>query len=397
MTTAKPTALRWRVFALTWLAYATYYLTRKSFSVDKTTLNEQLGLSLGQLSAIDTGYLAAYAIGQVLSGIVADRVGEKRLLLVGMTLVATSAIAFGASSTVVAFGLLFTIHGFAQSTGWPGTVRAMTPWFSPQERGRIMGPWTTCYQIGGLAATAMASWILVRYGWRATFFIPAVATLVVGALLLFLPPPPARPPESVAPTVTIPTQGSIYRQPLAWSLGATYFVCKLVRYAFLFWLPYYFGTRFHVAKDHAGYYSLAFEVGGILGSLAAGTISDRMKRRGLIAVVMLLGLSGSLYFAAEARSLIEFVVVVGACGFFLFGPDALVSAIAAQDLGGVDGVGRASGFINGVGSVGGLCQGFVTVVLVEAYGWRTLFFGFVVATLLAAVTCVPYALKKRIS
>ena len=47
-------------------------------------------------------------------------------------------------------------------------------------------------------------------------------------------------------------------------------------------------------------------------------------------------------------------------GFLLFGPDALVSSVAAQDLGGAAASGTAAGFINGVGSVGAILQASVT-------------------------------------
>jgi OPA family sugar phosphate sensor protein UhpC-like MFS transporter len=57
---------RWQIFGITWLAYAGFYLTRKSFSVAKIELAkpEVLGLSDGDLARIDGAFLIAYAIGQ---------------------------------------------------------------------------------------------------------------------------------------------------------------------------------------------------------------------------------------------------------------------------------------------------------------------------------------------
>ena len=56
-----------RVFALTWIAYAAYYLCRKQLAVVKAVLADQFHLSLSTLGAIDTAYLAAYALGQFAS------------------------------------------------------------------------------------------------------------------------------------------------------------------------------------------------------------------------------------------------------------------------------------------------------------------------------------------
>ena len=71
-------------FGLTWLAYATYYLGRKGFSVVKKPLHDTLGVSEAALGRIDTGYLTAYSIGQFVSGYFGDRVGARRLISAGM-------------------------------------------------------------------------------------------------------------------------------------------------------------------------------------------------------------------------------------------------------------------------------------------------------------------------
>ena len=55
-------ATRVRIFALTWLSYASYYLTRKNFSVAKTRMMDVHHLTKVDLKHIDTSYLAAYAL-----------------------------------------------------------------------------------------------------------------------------------------------------------------------------------------------------------------------------------------------------------------------------------------------------------------------------------------------
>ena len=77
---------RWQIFGITWLAYAGFYLTRKSFSVAKIELAkpEVMGLSDGDLARIDGAFLIAYAIGQFVWGIAGDRFGARRVVLGGM-------------------------------------------------------------------------------------------------------------------------------------------------------------------------------------------------------------------------------------------------------------------------------------------------------------------------
>ena len=58
----------------------------------------------------------------------------------------------GASSSASLFALFFGLNGFVQATGWPGNVKAMAAWYGPTERGAVMGFWSTCFQVGPLAA-----------------------------------------------------------------------------------------------------------------------------------------------------------------------------------------------------------------------------------------------------
>jgi OPA family sugar phosphate sensor protein UhpC-like MFS transporter len=88
-------------------------------------------------------------------------------------------------------------------------------------------------------------------------------------------------------------------------------------------------------------------------------------------------------------------VSMAAIGFLLFGPDALVSSLAAQDLGGTEAAGTAAGVINGVGSLGALLQGLVTARIAERWGWAMLFRVFVWLALGCALLLVPYARRRN--
>src|SRR5262249_53014310 len=89
-------------WSLTSVAYAAYYLGRKAFSVAKKPIEHEYHIGRGELAAIDTGHLALYAIGQVLSGLLADRIGARRLVGFGMLLSSAACIGFGASKTALA-------------------------------------------------------------------------------------------------------------------------------------------------------------------------------------------------------------------------------------------------------------------------------------------------------
>ena len=412
-------------WGLTWLAYATYYTGRKGFSVAKKSIHDQLGVSESMLGAIDTAYLAAYAGGQFVNGFLGDRIGARRLVGFGMLLSSGLCAAMGSVSSAVLFLVLFGANGYAQSTGWPGTTRAMAEWTTRKNRGTVMAFWATCYQVGGIAASWLAGWLLGTYGWRSAFFGPAVVLAAVALLVLVLlragpgdgetpesrEPRPA-PPEAVRedhepdrsgpeddPGETSLTelrrqaQRRVLRSRTLWCYGASYFFIKFIRYTLLFWLPFYLSKQLGYAEDHAAYVSTAFEAGGIAGVIVVGILSDRLRAypRSALAAVVLVGLSIALlaYSQLSAWGVVANVACLALVGAALFGPDSLICGAAAQDAGGPHAASMATGFVNGLGSLGAILEGVLVPVIATQFGWGALVPALVALGLLAAVALLP--------
>lgn len=412
-------------WSLTWLAYATYYTGRKGFSVSKKTMGDELSITPAAMGVIDTAYLTAYALGQFGSGLLGDRIGARRLLGFGLFGTALACAAFGASSGVVLFGVLFFLNGLFQATGWPGTTRSMAEWTTPRNRGTVMAFWSTCYQVGGIAANAICGALLVRYGWRSTFFGPAVLLALMGVcILLFLrrghaeapapavvPVPTAASPSdaqaNVEPRAVVESerelvgqaQRSLLRSPLLWSYGASYFFIKFIRYALLFWLPYYLSTTLGYDGDLAANVASAFEAGGVVGVIVIGVSSDRLRAasRPLLSALALVGLALALfaYAALASRGVVANVVGLALVGALLFGPDALLAGAAAQDAGGPRAAATATGMVNGLGSIGGMVEGFTLPSITAHFGWDALIPTLSVLAVGSALALVPAIVGAR--
>jgi sugar phosphate permease len=387
-------------FSLTWLSYATYYLGRKGLSVAKTSIEGAFGERA--LCGVETGYLAMYAVGQFLCGGIGDRTGARRLIGFGMLASAAACIGFGFSSLATIFLVAMMINGIAQSSGWPGNVKAMAEWVPSSQRGRTMGLWSTCYQVGGIAANFLAARLLTAYGWRGSFIGPGLIIALVGVLVLvFLrkgplaPASPAGTPGADEELAAQKREASrrVLRSFTVWCYGASYFCIKLIRYSLLFWLPYYLEKVLHYARDDAAYFSSSFEIGGVVGTIVIGLLSDRLKHipRSVIAASSLVCLAAALFLFLQvgASGRIANFVAMAIVGAFLFGPDALISAAAAQDAGGPLAAAQAAGIINGLGSIGGVLQESVTRGVSKAFGWNALFYVFVGLALLSAVGLAP--------
>lgn len=390
------------VWGVTWLAYASYYLGRKNFSTAKHALESAKLLDLQALGFIDSGYLAAYALGQFLSGALGDRIGARRLVGYGLIASATLCLAFGSVSSAVALMALFTLNGVAQASGWPGVTRAMTEWTTPSNRGTVMGLWSTCYQVGPLLAGPLAGLLIGAYGWRSAFRLPALLMLLVAALVLWLVRPgpsdaqaaPLTHAESAAERRA--AQRAVLKSRVLWSYGASYFFIKFMRYALQLWLPYYLHRQLGYADAKSSYVAAAFEAGGLVGVIGIGALSDRRTLgRVSLSAGSLLALALALFACAKlvGDSIWLNAALLALIGALLFAPDSILCGAAAQDVGGREAAAMATGFVNGIGSIGALLVGLALPPLVERYGWSGLF-PFLVAMALLAALCLAPVLRS---
>ncbi len=393
---------RVRIFIITWGAYAFYYFGRKNFSVLMPSLSGDLGYSKDSLAALITTYSLLYMIGQFLSGYNSDKLGPRKIVTLGLFISAVANFFMGFAGSIGVLFVLMGFNGLGQSTGWSGLVKNMTPWFRATERGVIMSWWTTCYVVGGFAATLFATYwatngdILPAWGWQRGFWMPSLVMLAYSILYYFITR--NRPVEVGLPPIVEETTTSkfdwakvkgLLSQSTLWIAGVIYFILKLTRYAFLFWLPLYMTEALQYSQQKAGYTSSSYELAGFIGVLVAGYVSDKLyaSRRFPITVIMLFALA----LVCLAQPLLSplglwaNILGIGLIGLATYGPDSILSGAVAMDIGGKEGAATAAGFINGVGSMGQLLSPIVVAFVTDKYGWDSLFYLFVILALLAAL------------
>jgi sugar phosphate permease len=384
---------RARIFGVTWLAYASFYLCRKNFSVLMPYLQNEAGIAKLRLADILFAYSLAYSLGQFLMGALADRFSPRVVVSCGLAIAAAANVAMYANPAYAWLLVLGMLNGFAQSSGWPGLLKIMAAWFRSSERGVIMGWWTTNYVFGGFLATLFAAWAVASGHWTNGFLWPALLLLAVAAVfsLLCSDQPAAVPGDA---TATPHAQGLIagfrilLARPALWATAVAALLVKITRYAFLFWLPLYLSEQLCYKPDQAGYLSSVFELAGIPGALLAGYASDKLMRarRYPVVCMMLAGLAVACLIQPRLASTgwLGALAGIAIIGIMTFGPDTLLQGAASQDAGGAASAGSAAGVVNGIASVGQLISPYLVARVASRWGWDALFSVFVVIALIGA-------------
>ena len=178
-----------------WIGLAVIALPCMLYSMDLTVLNLAVPAISADLQPTSTqllwildiyGFLVASSL--ITMGTLGDRIGRRRLLLIGAALFGVTSI-FAAFSTspemlIVARALL----GLAGATLAPSTLSLIRHMFlDPAQRTLAIGVWVTSYSVGGALGPILGGIVLQHYWWGSAFLIGVpvmVLLLIVGPILL---------------------------------------------------------------------------------------------------------------------------------------------------------------------------------------------------------------------
>ena len=398
---------RRRIFLLTWLGYAGFYFCRKNLSVTWSSLEKEAGFTADDYAMILFVYSLLYTFGQFFNGFLSDKFNARRVASAGLFLAAFCNLILGFSYSIGIVIFLIGLNGYGQSTGWSGFIKNMNPWFVRTERGVVMSWWSTCYVVGASLATAFATYVafdmefMKHLEWRRGFIFPSLVLFIIACLYATFT---RNSPEEVGITPIATQQkdksvklfirrnialSQLLRKSELWIYSMCYFILKLTRYSFLFWLPMYLEKALNYDKNEAGYSSSSYELAGFLGVIIAGYASDKLfkSRRFDVITIMFLLLAVACLTHPYFVSLGKFATIVSIAliGLGTYGADSIISTAGAMDVGGKETTAMAAGIINGVGSIGQMISGFIVVYIQELYGWNSLFYLFVILSFFGGV------------
>ena len=144
------------------------------------SVSEELGLTLGQSGLMASLTLAASAIGGLIFGVIADKLGRTRALSLSILIYSIFTFACGLAQNVWQLGIFRVLLGIGMGGEWASGAVLVSETWPEKHRGKALGLMQSCWAIGyGLAAIVVA-FVQPRFGWRAVFFIgiiPALFTL----------------------------------------------------------------------------------------------------------------------------------------------------------------------------------------------------------------------------
>ncbi len=411
------------LFLLLFLTYIGYYLCRAHIPVVITSIRDIYGYEKIEMGAIFSAYTTIYAIGKLVNGFLGDRIGSRIMLIIGITGSVGCNIIFGFGDELQFFIIIWSINAFFQSSGWVSLVSGMSQWYAYNERGKYMGFISLTYLIGDFLARALAGFLITRMMWSGVMWVHAGLFLLIGIVVILLyrsSPVKLGLPDvdeysdyvdashgksikSNRKTETFEEQREKYfvyvkemiKNKWFWVVCFISLCLTVVRIIFWNWSVDYIEDK---GSDIglAAYISASFPLLGILGTIFAGWISDRMEaRRGPVIAIMSAFMVVAIYIFSQlsTESPVILALSLGFVGFMLYGPYTLLAGALAIDFGHKYSAATAAGIIDAVGYAGSaIFSGIGMGYLIDEFGWDEAFL--IVVGIAALSTVVSFSMWK---
>ena len=286
--------VRWTICALLFAATTLNYMDRMVLGILKPTIQHSIGMSQAGYGWIVVAFQIAYAVGMLVMGRFIDRVGTRAGYLTVMVIWSLSAWGHALADTVLEFGIARFFLGFGESGNFPVAIKTVAEWFPQSERSLATGLFNSGTNLGAIIAPIAVPWIVLTFHtWHAGFLITSVfSTIWIIIWFLYYRNPSEHPRLSPAEFKYI-NEGKTeapkpsvswfklfaYRQSWAFVVGK--FLTDPIWWFYLFWLPSYFHSKYHLDLEHLGLPLMIVYSAATVGSIFGGWLPAPFRKMGM--------------------------------------------------------------------------------------------------------------------
>ncbi len=415
--------LNWSVVGV---LYTSFYMCRYNLSIANKPMSDEFGFSKGDMGDILGAQFYAYAIGQVVNGLITDRLGGKKALLIGAAGTILANIAFGGASFLGLLWLFVTlrgIDGYAQSFGAPGFIKINASWFSATERGTFAGVFGFMINLGRVAINQLGPavlggfvflgmWNIPAQHWRMLFFVPAgIAAVVVVALAIWAKDTPEeagfhgvyKGEADHDDTVRADMREvfvQIVTNKYVWIMASAYACTGAVRQTVDQWFPRYMQEVHKIDLNSPLFLVVGFLIPFVAsaGSFISGIVSDKIfgGRRAPVAAGIYCLEVVTIIVASQVHGAMAIAVAFVTVAFTANSTHSLLGPAAAMDIGGRKAAAFASGCINSFQYIGAGVAMQLLGRLLDATGYKYFFIFMIPWAVVGAVLMFSMAGQRNL-
>lgn len=357
-TAIKPaTSYRWVIMAVIFITYTINFADRSNIGVVLPFIAKDFGLSNFEAGALASTFFLGYAVTQIPAGFWFSRYGTRGLVSLSILGFSLFTYLIGTASSALAikwarFGL-----GVFEGPTPVGCTSTINNWFPPKEKATATGIYIASTMLAPIVVPPLCVWIALEHGWRYVFYWFSIPGIIMAVVWYWL----VRNKPEESPSVSASELAHIRDQSIqdvqvsnegktlgwldtfirakkvnpidslpkifkSWNILGNclaYFLMVSVLYGLLTWIPSYLVKEKGFSFMKMGMVAAAPWIGGLIGSLVGGWLSDKvlLKRRKptmlltalstAIMMIVLVNLPQNPYIVALALFMTGFLLNVG--------------------------------------------------------------------------------------
>jgi len=384
---------RWRIVVLLFFATTINYIDRQVLGILAPQLTLEFGWSESDYGFIIMAFQAAYAIGLISMGTLLDRIGTRLGFIISISLWSLAGMAHAMARSVFSFSLARFGLGIGESANFPAAIKTVAEWFPKKERALATGIFNSGPNVGAILTPLLIPVIALKWGWQWAFII----TGALGFIWLLFWIPMYRKPE-LQKLLTETERNYILqddREPetkkLPWKMIITYkqtwgiclarFLTDPIWWFFLYWLPKFLNSNYHINLTNIGLPLIVIYVVSIGGSIFGGWMSSYLIKRGknpLTArkqtILVMAFLVVPIFFTSFITNVWLAVALISMATFAHQGYAANIFTIVS-DIFPKNAVGSVVGLSGFAGAVGGILFSAAVGLILEFTGSYYVIFG----------------------
>lgn len=375
------------------VAYMVSYITRINFGAIISEVEADTQISRTMLSAAVTGSFITYGIGQIFSGICADRFSPKKLVERGLVISVLMNLLMPLCNDADFMLAVWCINGFAQAFMWPPIVKLMVAAFSEEayKKMAVKISWASSY--GTILVYLTAPALITIASWKAVFYFSALCGIIMVVIWnKYCIDIPCRPRENTKmKRKTEKTGAKVLFSPVLIAVMLAIILQGMLRDGVTTWMPSYIADTYHLSTVVSILTGIVLPLFSILCTQISSVLYRRRLKSPVLcsAVMFLIGTISTIsLYCVSGNSVIISVICSALLTGTMHGVSSMLTAMVPPYFKRYGNVSTATGALNACAYVGSGISTYGIAVLSEKTGWQNTLLVWCLIAALGSAVCL---------
>ncbi len=369
--------------------YMVSYITRINFGAVVSEIASDTGISKSALSMSLTGSFITYGAGQILSGILGDRISPKKLVSLGLTVTIAMNFLIPVCTSPYQMLLVWCVNGLAQALMWPPMVRMLSALLNADDYRKAVTKVNWGGSFGTIFVYLAGPAIIMMAGWKGVFYFAAA-----GAVMLILWNVRAKDIRPEPKQKVQPAQKSGHKAEfpiVLFFVMAAIILHGMLRDGVTTWMPSFVAESFGLGNEISILTGVLLPIFSILSLQVTGWLYRKKIQNPLSGASLLFGLGTvcalALYLLC-GKSVVGSVVFSAALTGCMHGVNLLLVCMVPQFFEKNGNISTVSGMLNACTYIGSAVFTYGVAALSDSIGWQKTIFLWLLIALVGSLICL---------